>query len=193
VSVQIPTSEPQTLRAGDTWKWRREDLIAYPATAWTLKYRFKNAAGGFEVTATADGANHSVTVAAATTAAYAAGTYDFVAWVAYSGEEYTIASGRLIVEPDLRGLSAAAALDGRSDMRRILDQLKAAMLAGDPRKASYTIQTGNGSRTMVFANLGEVQVHYDWLAAKVAKEDQAISIASGNGNPRKLYVRFGRA
>lgn len=193
MSTSIPTSEPQTLRAGDTWKWRREDLAAYPAGTWVLKYRFKNAAGGFEVTASADGLNHSVTVAASTTAAYAAGTYDYVAWVAYSGEEYTIGSGRIKVEPDLRGVSASAALDIRSPARKILEKLEVAMQARDPTLASYSIQTGNGSRTRTFATLAEVRIEYEHVRAEVAREDQAASIAAGNGNPRKLFVRFGRA
>jgi hypothetical protein len=193
VSVQIPTSEPQTLRAGDTWKWRREDLTSYPAGTWTLKYRFKNASGGFEVTATADGLNHAVSVSAATTAAYAAGQYDYVAWVAYSGEEYTIGSGRVTVEPDLRGTDATSALDIRTPARKILEKLEAAMLARDPTLAAYSIQTGNGSRSRTFATLAEVRIEYDHVRAEVAREDQAASIAAGNGNPRKLYVRFNRA
>ena len=50
MAVDIPENEPDTLRAGDTWKWTRT-LADYPASAWTLKYRFKSAAGGFELEA----------------------------------------------------------------------------------------------------------------------------------------------
>jgi len=45
MAATIPSDEPARLRAGDTWKWTRT-LGDYPAGTWTLKYRFKNAAGG---------------------------------------------------------------------------------------------------------------------------------------------------
>jgi hypothetical protein len=121
------------------------------------------------------------------------GANDFVAWVAYSGEEYTIGSGRIKVETDLRGVSASAALDIRSPARKILEKLEVAMQARDPSLASYSIQTGNGSRTKQFTTLAEVRIEYEHVRAEVAREDQAASIAAGNGNPRKLFVRFGRA
>ena len=70
--MAIPTSEPDSLRIGDTWQWRREDLFDYPASAWTLIYYFRNATSHFDVTASADGSYFAVTVAKATTAALAA-------------------------------------------------------------------------------------------------------------------------
>ena len=72
MAADIPTSEPAELRAGDTWKWTKT-LADYPASAWTLKYRFKNAAGGFEIIAATAGSDYAITVAASTTTAYAAG------------------------------------------------------------------------------------------------------------------------
>ena len=72
MAVDIPENEPDTLRAGDTWKWTRT-LADYPASAWTLKYRFKSAAGGFEITATASGDSYAITVAASTSAAVVTG------------------------------------------------------------------------------------------------------------------------
>jgi len=36
--VTIPTNEPSTIIAGDTWQWSRRDLSDYPASSWTLEY-----------------------------------------------------------------------------------------------------------------------------------------------------------
>lgn len=192
MSTSIPTSEPQALRAGDTWQWRRE-LADYPASAWTLKYRFKNSAGGFEITATADGDVHAVTVPAATTAAYVAGAYDFVGWVEGGGQKFTvIADRRLLIEPDLRNGLATAALDLRSNARQRLEALEAAMLARDPSLASYTIQTAGGARTKQFTTLAEVRTEYDKVRAEVQREEAAAIIANGGKNPRHYYVRFAR-
>ena len=74
------------------------------------------AAGGFEITATADGTDHAVTVAAATTGAYAAGSYQWIAWVESGAEKYTVDEGTLEVEPDYRsGTATAAKVTGSAD------------------------------------------------------------------------------
>jgi hypothetical protein len=192
VSAPTPTQEPLELHAGDTWQWRREDLADYPASVWTLKYRFKNAAGGFEITATADGDSFAISVAAATTAAYVAGEYDWVAWVGDGTGVYTIAEGRAKVLPDVRAGVATLGLDLRTDARKYLDGLKAALLARDPSLAAFTFQTAAGARTKTFSTLAEVRAELDRAQADVAREAVADSIAKGEGNPRRLFVRFGR-
>lgn len=53
MTATIPDREPAQLRCGDTWRWTRS-LADYPATTWTLKYRYKTASTGFEIVATAD-------------------------------------------------------------------------------------------------------------------------------------------
>ena len=71
--------EPEKLTAGVTWKWKKANLANYPASKWTLTYYLrKDGATATSFSATADGDTHLVTVAAATTAAYAAGVYDFI-------------------------------------------------------------------------------------------------------------------
>lgn len=190
MSTVIPTIEPKSVRAGDTWKWRREDLSAYPAPTWALKYRFKNAAGGFELTAAADGAQFAVTVAASASADHPAGTYDWVAWVEGAGEQYTVGTGRLTVEPDLRAGDVGTPLDLRSPARQLLEKLEAALLARDPSLAAYTLQTGSGSRTKQFTSLAEVRTEYEKVKADVLREDVAAAIARGHANPRKTFVRF---
>lgn len=123
--MTTPTNEPIELRAGDTWEWRRDDLTEYPATTWSLKYRFKNAAGGFEVTAAADGSAFAISVAAATTAGYAAGVYDWYAWVQSGAVQKTVDEGKLTVKPDFRSGAATAAFDARSHARKTLEAIEA--------------------------------------------------------------------
>ena len=54
-------------------------LADYPASKWTLTYYLrKDGAAATSFSATADGDTHLVTIAAATTAGYAAGVYDFI-------------------------------------------------------------------------------------------------------------------
>ena len=68
--------EPEKLTSGVTWKWKKT-VSDYPASEWTLTYYLrKDGAAATSFSATADGDTHLVTVAAATTAGYAAGVYD---------------------------------------------------------------------------------------------------------------------
>ena len=124
--ADIPSNEPLTLRAGDTWKWTRT-LTDYPAGAWTLKYRFKNAAGGFELSATTSGSDHAISVSAANSALHSAGTYDWIAWVeGGSSEKYTVDSGVIQITPNYRADSGGlAALDDRSHARKMLAAIEA--------------------------------------------------------------------
>ena len=176
MAADIPTTEPAELRAGDTWKWTKT-LADYAASAgWTLKYRFKNASAGFEITASAAGDDYSVTVAAATTTAYAAGSYDWIGWVeGGSSEKYTVGTGVATVLPDLRSGLASAALDARSHARKALAAIEAWIESRDPGVGEYEI-AGRRMNYIPLTDLLKLRQHYK---AEVAAEDRALKIARG--------------
>lgn len=188
--VSIPTSEPLELRAGDTWQWRREDLLDYPAPTWALKYQFKNASGGFLVTASADGANHSITVAASTTTAYNEGRYDYIAWVESGAEKFTVRTGALQVLPDLRANAVANPLDGRSHARRVVEAIEA-VIEGRATKdqEAYTIAGRSLQRTPI----EQLIMFRDRYRLEVRREEQAQRVAAGLDSGRGVFVRFRRA
>lgn len=185
-----PTIEPRTLRAGDTWKWRREDLADYPAPTWTLKYRFKSAAGGFEVVAAASGTAHQVTVAAATSAGYAADSYSWAAWVESGAEQYTVGSGTLTVEPNLRAGTAGAALDARSHARKVLAAIEAVLEGRASRdQEEYRIGERMLKRTPI-ADLLRLRSLY---RKEVQAEEAGAALANGTGTGRRILTRFSGA
>lgn len=185
MTVEVPTNEPSELRAGETWKWRRDDRTAdYPASAWTLKYAFKNASSHIELTATADGAVFAVTVAAATTAAYTAGTYKWNAWVeGGSSEKYPFDSGTLEVLPKY---DSATALDDRSHARIVLDAIEA-VIEGRATKdqEEYTI----GTRSLKHTPLADLVKFRGQYKAEVQREVLEEAARNGKGGG-KLVVRF---
>lgn len=183
----IPADEPARLRAGDTWKWTRA-LADYPAGTWTLKYRFKHpTATGFEITATAVGVDHSVTVLAATSSGYAAGSYSWVAWVEAGAEVFTVDQGTVEIDPNYRSGAATAMLDDRSHARKTLAALEAWIERHDSAVAEYEI----AGRRMKYIPVADLLKLLDRYRADVAKEDDAIRLANGLPSRRKLYVRFG--
>lgn len=191
MAADIPTIEPAELRAGDTWKWTKS-LADYPAsTPWTLKYRFKNAAGGFEITASASGDDFSVTVGAATTTAYVAGTYDWVSWVeGGSSEKYTIGTGVAEVLPDLRTGTATAALDVRSHARKVLDAIEAWIEGRDIGVAEYEINVAGNSRRLKNIPMADLIKLRNRYKAEVAAEDAARKLAAGIATGRKIQFRL---
>ena len=186
MAVDIPENEPDTLRAGDTWKWTRT-LADYPASAWTLKYRFKSAAGGFEITATASGDSYAITVAASTSAAYASGLYTWIAWVeGGTSEKYTVDSGVVEIDPDYRSGTATSALDDRSHARKTLAAIETWIESRNPGVSEYEI-AGRRMKYIPITDLLKMRAHYK---AEVAAEDAAEAIRNGTGTGRRIQFRI---
>ena len=190
--MDIPTTEPTKIRAGDTWQWRREDLSSdYPASTWTLKYYLKNASNHIEITASADGDYFAVTVTAATTIAYTAGTYS---WVAYaekgagaSLERYELDRGILEV---LRSFVDVNTYDARSHAKIALDSLNEALKTYGNK--AYTLNYSIAGRVMQFKSNDEFMKMRSLLKTEVQREEAAEKISQGLDSGRRIGVRFNR-
>lgn len=131
MTAQIQHTEPTQVTAGDTWTWTKS-LSDYPAGTWTLTYYLRSREGEQSFTATADGADHLVTVAAATTAGYKAGRYGWTAVVTSGSERYRVGAGEIEVLPDPANMGAGQ--DPRSHARKMLEAIEATL----ERKATST-------------------------------------------------------
>lgn len=183
MSVTIPTNEPQELVAGDTWAWTRS-LSDYSAATWTLTYYFKNASANFSFAASASGTDHAVSVAKATTAAYAAGTYAWEAYVDDGTSRYRVDHGSLEVLADM---SAAGNIDKRSHWRIVLDNVEPVLQnRATQDQLSYSIN-GRSLQRMPISDLLDL---YDRAKGAVAKEDALDRSRNGLGSSSKIKVRF---
>jgi hypothetical protein len=184
MAADIPTTEPSSAYAGDTWKWRREDLTDYPATAWTLTYYLTRAAASATIVAVADGSYFSVTVAKAVTALISAGKYFWAAFVSDATERFQVDQGTIEVLPDI---AASAALDRRTHARKVLEAIEAVLESrATVDQMGYTI-AGRRLDRMPIADLLTLRGHY---RDECDTEDQAERIANGLGNPKRILVRF---
>lgn len=188
MTAPIPSTEPTELRAGDTWKWTRT-LADYPASAWTLKYRFKNASGGFEIVASASGNDYSISVAATTTTGYAAGAYTWTAWVeGGSSEKYTVDAGVCTLKADYRANSAGSALDDRTHARIVLDAIEAVL----QNRASLDQQEYEiAGRRLVRMKIGELLKLRQTYLAEVRAQALAEQIQNGTGVGGRIQFRAG--
>lgn len=185
----MQTSEPTAVVAGDTIAWTKS-LPDYPASAgWTLAYRIINSGAKYDVTATADGDDHAVSVTAAVSALWAAGTYGWQATVTKGTERYTVGKGTLTVQPNLAGVTGTG-LDTRTSARKILDELEEAYLQYSTNGQGHVQRYVIAGREMVFRSATDFIKLIEYWRSRVSSEDATESIAQGLGNPRRLYARF---
>lgn len=179
----ISTIEPTEHPAGDTAKWLRQ-LPAYPASAgWALTYTLVNSAARITFTAAAQGDDHLVTVPAATTAAWAAGWYDWRAQAALAGEVYTVGTGRMHVLP-----AWGTATDGRTHAAKVLDAIESYLEnANNMAAAEYEI----AGRRLKRHTLPELLALRDRYRMEVAREAAAHRSAAGLAPRGRIAVRFG--
>lgn len=186
--MTTPTTEPGTLYTGDTWAWTRT-LANYPASAsWVLKYTLINAGGRINITGTADGDTHVISVAAATTAGYSAGTYTWQAFVEKASERYTVGNGTVVVRLGLS--SGSGGSDQRTQAQEAMEDALAALAAYTASRgmvAEYEI----AGRKMKFRSIDEIRRLVNFWRREVQAEIDAENIRRGLGTSRKIFTRFG--
>ncbi|HQU89420.1 MAG TPA: hypothetical protein PK620_11945 [Denitromonas sp.] len=181
--TEIPTTEPLTLRAGDSATWRKS-LGDYPAGAgWVLSYTLISAAAKHSFNAAADGDDHLVTLAAATTAAWPAGRYTLIAQATLAPDRYTLSTTDLHV---LEDLAAAASFDGRSHARRMLDAIEAALEKRATAEQLDLIELSIFSRTSKRGDGALLEARSKYLI-EVRREEAAAGNKPGRG---RVYMRF---
>ena len=177
---------PASAMAGDTLSWRKA-LPDYPASIWTLTYSLLNADGKITIIGTADGDEHVLSAAAATTADWDAGVYQWVATVSDGTDRHTVGSGSITIKADL--VAQLAGYDARTTARKALDDLRAALATWISTKGHVQTYTIDGVQ-MSFASAADLKARISILEKEVAREEAAERIAAGLGSGRRVLVRF---
>lgn len=187
-----------TIVAGDTID-NGYVVEGFPSTdGWTLELRLiphQNQPGTIPIhlaaTPVADG-SYRLQVGPSTSTGWAPGNYSLTRVVEKPGARYTLdPDPNLPKQVEIQADSeTATTFDGRSDARRNLEAIEA-FLGG---RASNAVQEYEiNGRRLVNYKPGELITLADYYRRQVANEDRAAKMAAGLGNPRHLYVRFGRA
>lgn len=144
----LPTHEPETIRKGDTVKWKKL-AIAYgvqrkPGDGWTLTYTLSTLNFSTTIASTTDdGGSFQITVAATVTDDWLSGNYSWQAKVSDGSETFTIDRGAFEVLPDFGEFDGRGS-DNRSLARRTLAALES-VLEGKARKDQVTYSIGDRS------------------------------------------------
>ena len=189
MAIDIPTTEPARVRAGDTITWRKS-LGDYPATSgWTLYYRLINADNKIDITAAADGADHLVSVANGTSALWVAGDYVSIAWVDDGTQRASLPSGRIVVLPNLAAISAVGGYDGRTQAKKMLDAIDAALLSLSYGERLAVVEAEVAGRRLKY-NVDGLMKLRNLYAAQVRAEEATERAEAGLAPRNKIYVRL---
>ena len=183
MTLAIPDTEPLSIRAGDSLTWSRSLPEYSAADGWTLKYRILWTTGSSPASFSASGVGtqHTVTLAAVTTAAWSAGRATLFVYVERTEGPATERVSLETKTIDIAAnLATATTFDGRSANVKALDDLNAAMAsyctAGHGPVAEYQI----GDRRMKFRSTTEI-------AELIAYYERQVAIE--RGGRRAVYYR----
>lgn len=181
-------SEPGTITAGDSVSWTRT-LIDHPAPEWSLHYALFNAAANYSFDAVGGGADHTVTLAAATTKPWEAGRYDWTAYVDNAaGDRSVVATGAVIVKPDP---ATGLPYDARSHARKMLEAIEATIEKRATAQQLDLVRSAVGDRSGDLAPEKLIEWR-DKYRREVQIEEQKAALERGEKLPRSIKVRFGR-
>lgn len=171
------------ITAGDTLDFTTSVPEYLASDGWTLKYRLAPRAAGtaIDITATPDGADYDVQVAAATTIGWATGWYTWTAFVEKAAERYTVDRGQL----EIRAASTtlAAGVDNRTHARKVLDAIEAVLESrATVDQQEYAI-AGRSLKRMAIDELMRFRRIYQ-------SEVKAEELAAGIGTVKTLQVRL---
>ena len=179
-TIILPTVEPATHVAGDTLKFTKLFSDYAPADGWTLSYTLVQSAVRIQFSGSDNGdGSHLINVAAATTALWTAGNYDWQSYVTKSTERYSVGRGRIEILANFATQSTG--LDARTTWRRTVEQLEAGLLTL-ASGAADTIRIEHDGRVLEFRRTEDILSLLSYAQSKADAEDRKVGIDSGRSS-----------
>lgn len=175
------TTEPTEIIKGDRIEWTKT-LDDYPASEWTLKYRFRNTGTGVNVTCTADGDDHLAVMLATESDNFTVlGPAKWQAWIeeiADATNTRVIAQGDVMIKQGF--VEATTAVETRSAAKIQLDALDAAISAFNTSNVQeYEIATPAGSRRVKRSDMTTLLSQRKYWAGIVRRENALENMKNG--------------
>lgn len=179
----IPTTEPRSLQAGDTWQWTKT-LSDYPTSAgWALTYYFKNEESSFSIACTVTNAQFQARVDPVTSATYRPGRYHYLARVSNGTDSYIVVEDNLDVAPDP---STGGALDPRTHAQKVV----AALMKLAERRAGGRQHVTIDGVSLMFDTQADIIRAITYWEGRVESEQNAYRIKKGKGSLRTIRTRL---
>lgn len=182
---------PAFLQSGDTLVWtdtpQTIGTTLYTSDAYTLTYSLRGVSV-LDVIAESNGNGWQTTITAAQSAILNAGLYRWAAYLSKTDQRITAGTGDFKITTNIAELAAGS--DIHTFYEKALanaEQALADFSASGGKPKEYTI----ADKHFVFNDIREILAIVNYWTAKVLTENAAEKIASGQGNPRRLFGRFG--
>ena len=175
---------PKEYYAGDTWFFELNDSN-YQAPTWNMVVYFSSPAEKFSATAVDNGTAHRFTVAAATTADYEPGEYEYQIRAEHDsdGRVFTVGNGTLMVLPPL-----SVQGDHRHRVKMILDAIDAVM---ENRATNDHLSVSIAGRSISKISIGELRDFRAWYEQQWRFIDaKRREKAFGTSRRQQIKARF---
>lgn len=173
---------PKRIRAGDSLKFS-DDITNYPAPTWTLTYTIATSNQVFDFSSSADGTSHSFALLPSFTSKFPAGKYQYQATISDGTDRFTVGSGSLVIEADLK-LTAKAAF---SHVEKTLENLEAVI---EGKATTDQLSFSIAGRSLSRYPIGELLAWRDKYKSELRALERAERIAQGKGNSAHIRARF---
>jgi len=186
-------TEPTTITRGERVAWTRT-FDDYSAAEYNLEYRFRSSVGpGFDVDATADGADFDAVITAAVSLAAGAGVYTWQAWLteqASATNTFIADSGEMTLKAGFVS-GTVAATDTRSDAKIALDAINAAISGKATADIlEYEVATPAGSRKVKRMSMTDLIAAQKHFAAIVNAENTRERMRKGGPFAQRIGLRM---
>ncbi len=194
--MTLPTrsTEPTRIISATKVEWYKT-LDDYPASLWTLIYKFRHTTGvGLNVTCTADGDNHvaTITTSASVTGFNVAGRYKWQSVAVRNNDSANVrqvSSGYAFVE--LQFGTNPAATEIRSVARQTLDAINAALLGSATTDIlEYEVSTPAGTTKVKRMTRKELLDLKAYFARIVKREMQNEAVRETGNYPTGTVARL---
>mgnify|MGYP001246250002 FL=1 len=187
---------PSVITAGTKIQWQDENTTVpinqnVTSAEWTLKYYFRTTfSSGVIVTGSAVDTGWTFTISSTDFTNKDVGEWSWYAQlvkIADTTDKRDFGSGNLTIKQDLTFTTNPTAIDTRSESKKELDTIQAAIRAlGKSTAKEYTI----GDRTFKKIEMPILIARESQLKSITKSEDRASLIAQGLGDPKNLYIRY---
>jgi hypothetical protein len=179
------------LQQGDSTSWHDDAAtigdITYTSAAYGLRYELRGPGAPLTLNAVVDNNGWKTSITTTQSEALTAGLWWFAAYYTATGVRVLAGEGEITITPDIT--LAGANFNNLSPAEVALKAAESALStfsATGGKTKKYQI----GGRSMEFATIPEIMQIIGYWKAIVLNEQSAKQMANGNGNPRRLYVRF---
>jgi hypothetical protein len=183
VSPPIPTTEPRSLKAGDTWQWNKFFSDYPPSDGWTLTYFFKKEDASFSIVCTVTNNQYLARVDPATSGTYKPGRYKYQARVSTAIDSFIVVEDEVEVLPDP---ATSGALDSRTKAQKIVAALTELALRRAGGRQHVTID----GVSMMFDTQADIIKAKTYWDGVVESEQNAYRIKKGLGSRRTIRMRL---